>query len=98
MLAARLAAVAAFAATCAGLLALAIPLLFEVSEAHEGRIFLGGLSAAGLGTAGLALIVGGLIRRLRPDPALRRRVRDLCLQLGIFGLLEAAFLLTRRNA
>lgn len=97
MPAARLVAILAFAATCGGLVALGVPLLFEVSEAHESRYFLGGLAAAGLGTLLLALTVAWLVRRTRPDPALRRRVRDLCLQLGIFGLLEAACLLTRRE-
>ncbi len=97
MVAARLVAIGTFALACGGLLALAVPFLFDVPEAHEGRWFLGGLAAAGGGTALLAANVALLVRRLRPEPALRRRVRDLCLQLGIFGLLESALLLTRRD-
>ena len=98
MLASRIVAIVAFSGTCAGLAALAVPLFVDLSEAHEERIFLAGLAVAGLGTAVLALTVAWLVRRVRPEPALRRRVRDLCLQLGIFGLLEAALLLTRRSA
>lgn len=98
MIAARLVAIFGFAVACAGFLALAVPLLATVSEAHEGRWFLGGLAAAGGGTLVLAADVAMLVVRLRPEPARRRRVRDLCLQLGIFGLLEAALLLTRREA
>jgi ABC-type cobalamin transport system permease subunit len=97
MFAARLVAIVGFAVACGGFVALAMPLLLTVSEAQEGRWFLGGLVAAGAGTAILAADVALLVARLRPEPARRRRVRDLCLQLGIFGLLEAALLLTRRE-
>jgi len=93
----RAAAVTGFALLVGGILIAVSPLVADVSESVEGRLFGGGLLAAAAGLVVQVATVVLLVRRERPDAAMRRRVRDLCLQLGVIGLLEAAFLLTRRS-
>jgi len=91
----RAGAVAGFALLVLGVLATASPLVAEVSEATEGWLFGGGLLAAAAGVLVQIVTLVLLLRHARPDAAARRRVRDLCLRLGVVGMLEAVFLLTR---
>jgi len=93
----RFAAVGGLLLVAGGILAVAAPLVADVSSEREADLFLGGLLAAALGVIVQAGTVGLLLARRRPSPELRRRTRDLCLQLGVVGLVEAVWLLTRRD-
>lgn len=86
---------AGFTLLIVGVLAAAAPLVVRVAEATEARLFGGGLLTAAAGVLVQVATLLVLLRHVRPDAAARRRVRDLCLQLGVVGMLEAVFLLTR---
>lgn len=92
----RVAALAGLGLVVAAVVALAAPFLVEVAPETESACFRFALVGGGFGVVVQAATVVLLVARTAPPPAERRKVRDLCLQLGVVGLFEAAWRLSRR--
>jgi len=92
----RVAALAGLGLVVAAPVALALAFVIELPPEAESACFRFALVGGGLGIVLQVVTVVLLVARTAPPPAERRKVRDLCLQLGILGLFEAAWRLSRR--
>lgn len=93
----RIAALAGLGLVVAAVAALAVAFLVELAPETESACFRFALAGGALGIVVQASTVALLVRRTAPAAAERRKVRDLCLQLGVIGLFEAAWRLSRRD-
>lgn len=93
----RIAALAGLGLVVAAVVALAVPFLVELAPDTESACFRFALAGGALGIVLQAATVTLLVARTAPSPEERRMVRDLCLRLGVIGLFEAAWRLSRRT-